>query len=215
MLATSQFLIPTQHRNFGANEKALKIRMKSVNSIKKITKAMKMVAASKMAGDLKRLDNGKHYGLNAVDMIFKSDTYMQRRTTEEKGDPKELLVPITSDKGMCGGVNSGIFRNIRDYVKEKKRSNLQIFCLGGKGASAMARPMPDLLKIAVSEIKTPYNYPTVMALSEHIIQQAEGSDKICIFYNEFKSAIATIIRKMELLPRKRFLETMKYGKLYN
>ena len=51
-MATSQFLIPTQHRNFGANEKALKIRMKSVNSIKKITKAMKMVAASKLAGDL-------------------------------------------------------------------------------------------------------------------------------------------------------------------
>ena len=57
-MMTSQFLIPTQQRNFGANEKALKIRMKSVNSIKKITKAMKMVAASKMAGDLRRLAGG-------------------------------------------------------------------------------------------------------------------------------------------------------------
>ena len=214
-MATSQLLIPTQHRNFGANEKALKIRMKSVNSIKKITKAMKMVAASKMAGDLKRLSNGKEYGINAVDMIFKSDTYMQRRTTEDKGDPKELLVPITSDKGMCGGVNSGIFKSVREYVKDKKRDNLQIFSIGGKGASAMSRPMSDILKIGVSEIQTPYNYPTVMALSEHIIQQAEGSDKIVVFYNEYKSAIATVIRQMELLPRKRFLDTMKYGRLYN
>lgn len=47
--------------------------MKSVNSIKKLTKAMKMVAASKMRGDLMRLDAGKNFGLNAVDMIFKSD----------------------------------------------------------------------------------------------------------------------------------------------
>lgn len=62
-----------QHRNFAASEKQLKIRMKSVGSIKKITKAMKMVSASKMKGDLKRLEAGKHFGCDAVDMIFKSD----------------------------------------------------------------------------------------------------------------------------------------------
>jgi F-type H+-transporting ATPase subunit gamma len=183
-MMTSQFLIPTQQRNFGANEKALKIRMKSVNSIKKITKAMKMVAASKMAGDLRRLSQGKNYGTNSVDMIFKSDTYMQRRTgAEEKSDPKYLLCPITSDKGMCGGVNSGIFKNVREFVSDKKRENVQIFSIGSKGASAMRRPMPDMLKTNVCEISTPYNYPTIMALAEHIIQAAEGSDKIVVFYN--------------------------------
>ena len=215
-MLTSQFLIPTQHRNFGANEKALKIRMKSVNSIKKITKAMKMVAASKMAGDLRRLDAGKDYGTNAVDMIFKSDTYMQRRTgAEEKSDPKYLLCPITSDKGMCGGVNSNIFKQVRDFIADKKRENMQIFSIGSKGASAMRRPMPDILKTNVCEISTPYNYPTVMALSEHIIQAAEGSDKIVVFYNKFISAISSEIIQMQLLPRKRFLDQMKYGKLYN
>ena len=50
--------------------------MKSVGSIKKITKAMKMVSASKMKGDLKRLENGKHFGCDAVDMIFKSDQFL-------------------------------------------------------------------------------------------------------------------------------------------
>ena len=205
-MATSQFLIPTQHRHFGANEKALKVRMKSVNSIKKITKAMKMVAASKMAGDLRRLENGKEYGFNAINMIFKSDLYMQRRITESKGDEKELLVPLTSDKGMCGAINSGIYRNIRDYIATKKRENLQIFSIGGKAYSSMKRPMADILKINVSEIQTPYNYPTVMAMAEHIINWSEGCDKIVVFYNEYKSAIATIIRQMELMPRKRFLD---------
>jgi len=190
--------------------------MKSVSSIKKITKAMKMVAASKMAGDLKRLDNGKNYGHNAIDMIFKSDLYMQRRTTEATtADPRELLVPLTSDKGMCGSINSGIFRNVRDYVAERKRENLEIFSIGMKGTTAFVRPMPDLLKIGISEIKTPYNYPTVMAMAEHIIEKSEGFDKIIVFYNEYKSAISTIIRHMELMPRKRFLDTMKFGRLYN
>lgn len=50
--------------------------MKSVNSIKKITKAMKMVSAAKMKGDLRRLDEGRSFGLDAVDMMFKSDLYL-------------------------------------------------------------------------------------------------------------------------------------------
>ena len=50
------------------------IRMNSVKSIEKITKAMKMVAASKMRGELTRLESGKEFGFGAVDMIFKSDT---------------------------------------------------------------------------------------------------------------------------------------------
>ena len=154
MMLNTQFLIPTQHRNFGANEKALKIRMKSVNSIKKLTKAMKMVAASKMRGDLMRLDAGKNFGLNAVDMIFKSDQYMQRRALDVSsiGEQRELLVPITSDKGMCGAINSGIYRSVRDYVSTKNRANLQVFCLGAKGASSMQRPMADILKVNISEI---------------------------------------------------------------
>lgn len=193
----------------------LKTRMKSVNSIRKITKAMKMVAASKMRGDLIRLENGKNFGHNAVDMIFKSDTYMQRRNMDVAADPKELLVPISSDKGMCGGINSGIMRDVRTYVESRNRSKLAIFSLGDKGTIAIARPMPDLLKVGVAEIQTPYNYPTVMALAEHVIQQSEDSEKIVLFYNEFKSAISTIIRHTELMPRKMFLETMKFGRLYN
>lgn len=78
-VAATQFLVPTQHRNFGANEKILKMRMKSVNSIKKITKAMKMVATSKMKGDLRRLAAGKEFGVGSIDTLFASDTYMKDR----------------------------------------------------------------------------------------------------------------------------------------
>ena len=75
--------------------------------------------------------------------------------------------------------------------------------------------MADILKVNISEISTPYNYPTVMALSEHLIQAGESFDVIKVFYNEYFSAIKTIVRQMELMPRKRFMDTMKYGRLYN
>lgn len=76
-------LMQVQTRNFAVSEKQLKIRMKSVGSIGKITKAMKMVSASKMKGDLRRLADGKDFGHKAIDMIFKSDQFMQRKMPAE------------------------------------------------------------------------------------------------------------------------------------
>jgi len=88
MLATSQFLIPTQMRSFAASEKELKRRMKTVKNIQKITKAMKMVATSKMKADMGRLLNGKNFGVNAVDMMFTSDKYMKDRAPSASQDPE-------------------------------------------------------------------------------------------------------------------------------
>ena len=174
-----------------------------------------MVAASKMKGDLQRLERGKHFGNEAIDMIFKSDTYMQRRAPEIPQNPKILLVPLTSDKGLCGGTNSGIVRNIRTFVQHYDRSKLSVFAIGDKGIAFLNRNMPDLLKVSVSDVSKPINYPTVMAIAEHIVTHGDSKDKIVVYYNEFKSAISSIIRQMEIMPRQRFLDTMRFGKLYN
>lgn len=176
-------LIPMSTRNFAVSEKALKTRMKSVNNIRKITKAMKLVAASKMKGDLQRLEQGKHFGNQAVDMVFKTDLYMQRRAPEAPNNPKTLLVPLTSDKGLCGGVNSSIVRTVRDLVNKSDRSRMQVFAVGDKGVAGLNRNMPDLMKNAIQDVAKPLNYPTCMAIAEHLTQTAEKFDKIIVFYN--------------------------------
>jgi F-type H+-transporting ATPase subunit gamma len=213
-MSNASMLFPTATRHFAASEKQLKIRMKSVSSIGKITKAMKMVAASKMKGDLMRLDRGKHFGNNAVEMMFKCDPLMQRRMPDANSNPKTLLVPLTSDKGLCGGTNSGIVRALREFVNHNDRSKLSLFAIGDKGVAGLNRNMPDLMKVAISDVSKPINYPTVMAISEHVIRHAEGKDKIVVFYNEFKSAISSIIRQMELMPRAQFIDVHQHGKLY-
>ena len=60
-------------RNFSAGEKALKVRMKTVGNIGKVTKAMKMISTTKFKKDFARLEGGKHFGCDALDMVFKSD----------------------------------------------------------------------------------------------------------------------------------------------
>jgi len=146
----------------------LKIRMKSVGSIGKITKAMKMVSAAKMKGDLSRLDAGKEYGCNAIDVLFKSDQFMQRRMPQEVADPAICYVPITSDKGLCGAVNSSCVREVKKAIAKENRSKCKIFSIGDKGSVGLTRPFPDLLKTSISQIGTPYNYPTIMAMAVHI-----------------------------------------------
>lgn len=101
------------------------------------------------------------------------------------------------------------------YVKDKNRAKIRIMPCGEKGSLAMCRPFPDLIKNSISDIGSPCNYPTMMAIADKVMHQSEGYDKIVVYYNEFKSAVSYIIRRMELMPRKRFLETMKFARLYS
>ena len=84
-----------------------------------------------------------------------------------------------------------------------------------KGSQGMLRPFPDMMKTSISHVGTPYNYPTIMAMAVNIAQLSKDADKITVVYNEFKSAISYICRNMELMPQKRFLESMQFAKLYN
>lgn len=176
---------------------------------------MKMVSASKMKGDLKRLDEGKNFGLNAIDMMFKSDLYLQKKMPAEVAEPNQIFVPITSDKGLCGAVNSSIVRDVKKFVIGKNRSKIQIFSIGEKGSVGMIRPFPDMLKYSINQIGTPYNYPVIMSMSVHITNMSHDADKIVVIYNEFKSVISYKQRHMELMPRKKFIEAMQFAKLYN
>lgn len=99
--------------------------------------------------------------------MFKSDAYLQRKAPHQDAhDQSELIVPLTSDKGLCGGINSNIVREIKTYLKDKNRQKIKVLPIGEKGSIAMIRPFPDLIQFTVSEITTPNNYPSVMALAE-------------------------------------------------
>jgi F-type H+-transporting ATPase subunit gamma len=61
-----------------------------------------------------------------------------------------VLVPITSDKGLCGAVNSTIVRDIKKMAPELNRNKTQIFSIGDKGSVGLVRPFPDMLKTSIS-----------------------------------------------------------------
>jgi F-type H+-transporting ATPase subunit gamma len=209
-------VIQLSKKNFGANEKALKMRIKSVGSIAKITKAMKMVSSSKMKAELVRLNRGKLFGHEGFEKIFVSDLYMQRQNQQTQEGNKILYVPFTSDKGLCGGINTGIVREVKSSIAHSQnKEGAGIYVIGDKGSKALGRPFPNNLKKGVHEILTPINFTTVSSIAHDISMMADNYDKIVLIYNRYISAISSVITKTELMPRKKFLDLYFYNKLYN
>jgi ATP synthase F1 gamma subunit len=134
----------------------------------------------------------------------------------EPSEPATTFVPITSDKGLCGAVNSSCVREIKKIMAEvTNRSKHKIFSIGDKGTVGLTRPFPDILRTSITKVGTPYNYPTVMSMAVHVTALSADSDKICIIYNEFKSAINYSTRQLDIMPKNRFLEAMQFARLYN
>lgn len=117
-----------------------------------------MVAASKMKQDVGRLERAKFYGVGTVQRIIANETYLAKKKANFTAK-KWLLVPLTSDKGLCGGVNSSIIREVKAMVKED-RNAYKIFTVGDKGSVALSRPMADILDSAITHVITPMNFPT-------------------------------------------------------
>ena len=191
--------------------------MKTVGNIKKITKAMKMVASSKMKADLNRLNAGKNFGVHIMPTVFAMDPLAARKSVELQAlhnDEMKLIVPITSDRGLCGGINSNLVKELKEIVSED-RSKWNICCIGDKGTQALARPFPDLLKLSINEILLPVNFYNIATISEQIIQSNIQFGRIIILYNEFINSLRTCIRQLELMGFSEFKKHFNKLTLYN
>ena len=207
---TSPFhsLSHTPSNAFGVNEKTLKLRMKTVGSIQKITKAMKMIAATKMRSDVNRLEKGRNFGTNTVQAMFNNEPYLQKKK-QMPVIKKTLLVPLTSDRGLCGGSNSGIIREVKATVLPD-RSSFKILVIGEKGTAALARPMPDLLYQSINELQYPINFPVVASISQALMRASEDCDNIQVIYNHFKTVMNSQVTNVDIMPRKVFMNVFKY-----
>ena len=92
-------------------------KIKNIESISYFINAMKLITPAKLHKDLRRLERAEGFGYKSIEMMLKSDTYLQRKWSIDYGQPKELLVLITTDSGLCGPVNSQTVVELRNYLK--------------------------------------------------------------------------------------------------
>jgi F-type H+-transporting ATPase subunit gamma len=174
--------LDVQTRN-AATLKAIAIRIKSVKSIQKITKAMKMVAAAKMRQDQRRLDNGIPFAQPVLNLF-------ERLPREEKAGPI-TFIGVTSDKGLCGGVNSAVNKATRVGIleEEAKGNQVRYMCVGGKGVAGLKRLFGDRFTKTFEQVtKVPWNFATSSLIAERIVEA--NPDRLKMVGNSFKSMIA-------------------------
>mmetsp|Transcript_116860 Transcript_116860/g.363170 ORF Transcript_116860/g.363170 Transcript_116860/m.363170 type:complete len:313 (+) Transcript_116860:80-1018(+) len=166
-----------------ASMKAVKARMRSVENIKKITKAMKMVAAAKLKHDQRRMESGLPFA-GPVQSLF------GRLPREEKSGAITFLA-VTSDKGLCGGVNTAVAKMSRLSMldEEAKGNAVKFMCIGQKGTAALKRLMGDRFTVSFEEaVKLPWSFCTASLVAERVI--ASNPNRLKVVSNKYKSLVS-------------------------
>ncbi|KDO19514.1 ATP synthase F1 [Saprolegnia parasitica CBS 223.65] len=174
-----------------ATEKQILMRINATSNIAKITKSMKMVSAAKMRGAERRMNDGRPFATwlentNSKLRIYEKDGYVP---AEELKEGHNTFVPITSDRGLCGGCNSYIAKAMRLQINDVTE-NSSIFTIGDKGRGQLRRTHGKyIIGNATETWINPTNFAKASALAEVVLSMTPADEKLHVIFNKFQSAI--------------------------
>lgn len=178
-----------------ATLKAISIRLKSVKNIQKITQSMKMVSAAKYARAERDLKQARPYGLGAQQFFEKAEV------TAKEEEPKKLYLAITSDRGLCGAVHTGVARFIRTELAEDP--SIQVVCVGDKSRAILQRLYSKNIAMVCNEIgRLPPTFLDAAKLTNAVINMGYDYTDGKIVYNKFKSVVSYGVADMPIFSLK-------------
>ena len=195
-----------------ANLKEVRTRIDSVNSTRQITSAMKMVAASKLRKSQNAITALRPYAEKFGEIMERisrqqSDNSMSSSIfTENRPAEKVLIVPLSSNKGLCGVFNANVIRYTINLIQEEYKTqyntnNVDIMCIGSKVEESL-----KFKKYHVTEndnhIWDELTYDNAVILAEKLMKYFEDKkyDRIIFVYNQFKNAATQILVHEQFLP---------------
>ncbi|MCC2597294.1 F0F1 ATP synthase subunit gamma [Pusillimonas sp. MFBS29] len=190
-----------------AGIKEIRTKIKSVQNTRKITKAMEMVAASKMRKAQERMRAGRPYATKVREIaahLMQAHPDYTHPYMIERSDVKSVgVVVVTTDKGLCGGLNTNIMRLVLARLKEfdQKGIKVQATALGNKGASTLSRIGANLVSQEVQLGDTPNLERLIGAIKVQIDDFIDGKvDAIYLATNRFVNTMKQDPSFIRLLP---------------
>jgi F-type H+-transporting ATPase subunit gamma len=191
--------------------KDLRNRISSVRSTQKITSAMKMVAASKLKRAQEQAEAARPYAermermLAGVAGAMPAGVPGPRLMSGTGADQVHLLVPLTSDRGLCGGFNSNITRETRKRLRSLQGEGKQVklFCIGRKGRDNLKRDFSGQIVDSMMDIgRRRVGFDEANMVADRILEMFENNEfDVCtIVYNRFRSAISQIVTPQQVIP---------------
>jgi F-type H+-transporting ATPase subunit gamma len=176
--------------------KEVRNRIKSVTSTQQITKAMKMVSAAKLRRAQDAIIQMRPYAQKLQEILsnIASSADMEMPLAEERAVERVLLIPITSDRGLCGAYNSNVIKLTKQLIKDKyqaqfDKGNVTILPIGKKGYESFVK---NNYKVVADfwTIFADLNFENVRNAAVYA-QQAflnKEYDSVELIYSEFKNA---------------------------
>ena len=191
--------------------KDIKTQINSVGSTKKITSAMKMVAASKLRRSQEKAEAARPYSSRLEEMLSSlassaaSGEGIIKLLTGTGNDQNYVVVPVSADRGLCGGFNSSINRETFKLVKslEGNGKKVQLMPVGKKSRDFFNRVMKDqIIESFVDLNVSSTGYESALNISNKLQElYFDGKfDKCILVFNKFKSAISQEVTEQQLIP---------------
>ncbi len=189
-------------------------RIKSVKSTRKITSAMKMVAASKLRRAQEQAEAAQPYATSMAEMLARVAKNVVVNASSSKllagtgSDQKHLLVVVTADRGLCGGFNGNLAKEARkmafDLIGQKK--DVFVICVGRKGKDALKQGLSTHMWQSCTGLfgKSRTEYAEADPVTQFILEQFDaGEFDVCtLIYNEFVSVLTQNPVTQQLIPFK-------------
>jgi F-type H+-transporting ATPase subunit gamma len=183
-------------------------RIRAVKSTQQITKAMKMVAASKLRRAQERIQHARPYAIQMQRVLNSLATrvdpsahpLLDERKTPTAGG-RALLFVITADRGLCGSFNTNVIKAAGTFITESTSSRVALGLVGRRGRDYFARRGFDKLFERVN-LFAHLRYDDAKAIATAAIEAFAGGgvDSVHLAYNEFKSVMQQRVVVDRLLP---------------
>ncbi|XP_068442588.1 ATP synthase subunit gamma, mitochondrial isoform X2 [Clinocottus analis] len=176
-----------QVRNM-ATLKDITIRLKSIKNIQKITKSMKMVAAAKYARAERQLKPARVYGTGALALYEKAEI----KSPEDKA-AKHLLIGVTSDRGLCGAIHSGVAKHIKREIADLTAAGKEVMLInvGDKLRGILHRTHGQHILLNCKEIgRLPPTFGDASIVATELLNSGYEFDQGSVIYNKFRSVIS-------------------------
>jgi F-type H+-transporting ATPase subunit gamma len=178
-----------------ASTKEIRSKIKSVQNTRKITKAMEMVAASKMRRAQERMRNARPYSEKIREIVANlakanpeyRPAYMVVREVKKVG-----TILVSTDKGLCGGLNTNVLRLITNQVREmqEKKLSIEFTAIGSKGLQFLNRSKAKLLSQTIQLGDTPHMDTLIGAITAQLEAFERGEvDEVYLAYTRFVNAM--------------------------
>src|ERR1044071_1704623 len=189
--------------------KSYRLRIRSVQSTQKITKAMKMVAAA-------RLRRAQEQAMAARPYAEAMDKVMATLASSFKGtgpkllagtgsDNVHLLIVATADRGLCGAFNSSIVREARRTIRAliAEGKTVKVLAVGRKGRDQLRRDFAGNIVETITDLGRPrLRYGDAQKVAARVMEMFEAGefDVASVVFNRFKSAMTQIVTRQQLIP---------------